>query len=113
MEDIKLWKKSEYWASYKEFICIGAGDDEDFAIAKYFTLINMGIFKEKLKISVATTIDKNKSRKHIVLLYYHRENSDPVVLDNLRQKLIPLSKRIDLKIQVSLPHDRILNTLKR
>lgn len=111
MKDIKLWKKAEYWASYKEFLSVGAGDNEDFAIAKYFTLINMGVPKEKLKISFIRVSNKNSSRNHIVLLYYHKKSSVPVVLDNTTPKLLLLSKRVDVKILANVSHDRVMKRI--
>lgn len=42
IDDIKLWGQNDYWASPAEFLAVGGGDCEDFSIAKYFTLREMG-----------------------------------------------------------------------
>ena len=43
-------EKKDYWATPIEFMGTGAGDCEDYAIAKYFSLINLGIPEDKLRI---------------------------------------------------------------
>merc|ERR1711879_201908 len=48
--DDKLYKKADYWATRKEFVFKGAGDCEDFAIAKFFTLIELGVSEDKLSL---------------------------------------------------------------
>ena len=48
MSDEKLWGQSDYWASRMESIGQNAGDCEDYVIAKFFTLIDLGIPQEKL-----------------------------------------------------------------
>ena len=47
--DMEVWGVQDYWASPIEFLCKKAGDCEDFAIAKFFTLKAMGVAEEKLK----------------------------------------------------------------
>ena len=41
--DVDVWGIQDYWATPIEFLCKGAGDCEDFAIAKYFTIKAMGV----------------------------------------------------------------------
>jgi predicted transglutaminase-like cysteine proteinase len=42
VDDIKHWKKTDYWATPIEFHSTNAGDCEDFNIAKYFILGSSG-----------------------------------------------------------------------
>ena len=97
--DIRHWKKKDYWAAPFEFMGTGAGDCEDYAIAKYFTLRKLGIPDNKLRIMYV----KYRGRKtgyeqaHMVLTYYHKPNSTPIVMDNINKKLKLASKRKDLK----------------
>ena len=49
--DVVHWKKQDYWATPFEFMGTGGGDCEDYAIAKYFSLIKLGIPDEKLRIT--------------------------------------------------------------
>lgn len=97
--DNKVWKKSDYWASPFEFMGMGAGDCEDYAIAKYFALRTLGIPDEKLKITYVKLKTKNKKfeEAHMVLNYYNKPNSNPIVLDNVNKSLKLATKRKDLK----------------
>lgn len=92
--DFDNYGVKEYWASRKEFIIKGKGDCEDYALAKYFTLIEAGIPKEKLKISIVKV--KNNSDYHIVILYNNK--TEKLVLDNINYKIKPLSHRQDLNL---------------
>jgi len=97
LSDIKVWKEDDYWASPFEFMGVGAGDCEDFAIAKYFALRALGVPDEKLKITYVTLKQKNKSIAHMVLNYYHKPSSTPIILDSANKKLQLATKRKDLK----------------
>ena len=84
----------DYWATPKEFLINGHGDCEDYAIAKYFTLLELGIKKENLYFAVVDVKARNGS--HMVLLYSENKNESPLVLDNLSSLVIPLTRRVDL-----------------
>lgn len=94
VSDIDLMGVEDYWATPIEFLCRGAGDCEDFAIAKYFTLKAMGIADEKLRITYVKAIQHNIH--HMVLTYYSDPGAEPLVLDNLVDSISPASKRTDL-----------------
>jgi predicted transglutaminase-like cysteine proteinase len=94
VNDIDLWGVQDYWATPIEFLCRKAGDCEDFAIAKYFTLKAMGVPEEKLNISYVKAIQYNIA--HMVLTYYSTPGAEPLVLDNLVDAISPASKRTDL-----------------
>ncbi len=97
--DKKHWNKKDYWATPFEFMGTGAGDCEDYAIAKYFSLIKLGVPDKKLRITYVTYKRKRTKydQAHMVLTYYHKKNSTPIVLDNINKKLKLASKRKDLK----------------
>ena len=97
--DRRVWKKRDYWASPFEFMGVGAGDCEDYAIAKYFALRALGISDNKLKITYVKLKQKRKKYEeaHMVLNYYHTQNATPIVLDNANKKLKLATKRTDLK----------------
>jgi predicted transglutaminase-like cysteine proteinase len=92
--DVDVWGIKDYWATPIEFLCKGAGDCEDFAIAKYFTLKAMGVDDEKLRITYVKAIQYNIH--HMVLTYYSEPEAEPLVLDNLVDSISPASKRTDL-----------------
>lgn len=50
-EDIDLWHQEDYWATPIQALWKGAGDCEDYAIAKYFSLRHLGVPSEKLQIT--------------------------------------------------------------
>ncbi|AXH14273.1 transglutaminase-like cysteine peptidase [Malaciobacter mytili] len=93
------WGKNDYWASPFEFLGTGAGDCEDYAIAKYYTLRQLGIPDDKLRIVYVKLLRKNSKfeQAHMVLTYYHTPDSTPIVLDNVNKKLVLANKRNDLK----------------
>lgn len=97
--DMAHWGKKDYWATPIEFMGTNAGDCEDYAIAKYFSLLSLGILDEKLRITYVTYSKKNSKfeQAHMVLSYYHKAGSEPVILDNINKTLQPASKRTDLK----------------
>jgi predicted transglutaminase-like cysteine proteinase len=92
--DMDVWGVQDYWATPIEFLCKGAGDCEDFAIAKYFTLKAMGVEDGKLRITYVKAIQYNIH--HMVLTYYSEPEAEPLVLDNLVDSISVASKRTDL-----------------
>lgn len=92
--DISSSSSIDYWATPKEFLLQGHGDCEDYAISKYFTLLELNIPKEKLYFAVVNI--KGQKSAHMVLLFQEDKNSSPLVLDNLSFRVIPLTKRPDL-----------------
>lgn len=99
-DDISVWRQSDYWATPMEFIGQRAGDCEDFSIAKYFSLLNMGVPLNKLRlVYVKVTQYGNYGpvvQAHMVLAYYATPNADPLILDNLNPDILPASQRGDL-----------------
>ncbi|WP_019026685.1 transglutaminase-like cysteine peptidase [Colwellia piezophila] len=94
-DDINLWGKKDYWASPVETIGRGKGDCEDYAIAKYFTLTSLGVDPNKLRLMYVRQLTVNQP--HMVLIYFENPKDVPLVLDNFNPKVLPASKRRDLK----------------
>lgn len=84
----------DYWMTPKEFFIKGHGDCEDYVIAKYFTLLELGVKKENLYPAIVKV--QGSASFHLVLLYVEDKNKSPLVLDNLSFKILPFSKRTDL-----------------
>nr|WP_241492064.1 transglutaminase-like cysteine peptidase [Pseudomonas sp. TTU2014-080ASC] len=93
-DDINVWRQNDYWATPVEMLTKGAGDCEDYSIAKYFTLRRLGIPSEKLRITYVKALNYNQA--HMVLTYYATPTSEPLVLDNLINDILPASQRKDL-----------------
>lgn len=94
VNDSTKYSSDDYWATPKEFIIEGKGDCEDYAIAKYFTLQEVGIPKDKLFLAVVKV--KGATNYHMVLTYLKNKNSMPLILDNLSFRVLPFVKRTDL-----------------
>ena len=91
ISDNKNYKRIDYWASRKEFLLKGTGDCEDYVIAKYFTLLELGLKKEFFSIIQV----RYKNDLHLVLAY--KKNKNKMILDNINYKIIDLELRKDLK----------------
>lgn len=97
VDDSNLWGMEDYWASPLETFGKGAGDCEDFSIAKYTLLKKLGVSQDKLRLTyVRARMSSGAIRPHMVLTYYATPTSDPLVLDNLNFELLPASRRGDL-----------------
>jgi len=94
IDDSRKYNVDDHWATPKEFLIEGKGDCEDYAIAKYFTLLEVGVPKDKLYLAVVKV--KAKTNYHMVLLYIENKDSIPLVLDNLSFKILSFDKRKDL-----------------
>jgi predicted transglutaminase-like cysteine proteinase len=94
VDDIDIYGVEDYWATPIEFLATGAGDCEDFAIAKFFTLKTMGVGESKLNITYVKALSYNIH--HMVLTYYPEPGAEPLVLDNLVESINPAGKRPDL-----------------
>jgi predicted transglutaminase-like cysteine proteinase len=94
VDDLRHWRQPDYWATPIEFIGTGAGDCEDYSIAKYFSLIELGIPKSQLRLMYVTALELNQP--HMVLAYYPSPTSVPLVLDNINRRILPANQRRDL-----------------
>ncbi len=99
LSDKSHWRKTDYWATPFEFLGTGAGDCEDYAIAKYFALRKLGVPDSKLKITYVKLMRRGTKYEeaHMVLNYYHKPTSTPIILDNVNKKLKLATQRPDLK----------------
>ncbi len=93
--DEKVWGKQDYWASPIESLVKGAGDCEDFVIAKYFTLKALGVPVSKMYLTYVKALNYNQA--HMVLTYFSRPKSVPLVLDNINKSIKKATQRRDLK----------------
>ncbi len=87
IEDITNWKVPDYWSIPAEFIK-KSGDCEDYAIVKYFTLKELGIPVEDMRIVVVR--DTLRNLAHAVLAVY--VNGDAYILDNLSNTVLAHSR---------------------
>ena len=86
-EDIVNWGVEDYWAIPAEFLK-KSGDCEDYAIVKYFTLKELGIPRENMRIVVVRDTVRNMA--HAVLAVYM--DGDAYILDNLSNAVLSHSR---------------------
>lgn len=97
VSDYSHWGQRDYWATPVEMLASNGADCEDFAIAKYFTLVALRVKRNKLKIMYVKATSYNPiNRSHMVLTYYARPGAVPLVLDNLIPEIKPATERRDL-----------------
>lgn len=76
--DIEIYGKPDYWATPKEFLKL-SGDCEDYSIAKYFALRQLGFDPRQMRIVVIK--DRIRNIGHAVLAVYMDDTA--FILDNL------------------------------
>lgn len=92
--DRRLWGKEDYWATPIEALARDGADCEDYSIAKYFTLRALGVSEEKMRITYVKALELNQA--HMVLTYYEEPGAVPLVLDNLKERVLLATQRRDL-----------------
>lgn len=90
-DDRRLYQRGDYWASAGETFAKGAGDCEDFAIAKMQLLEMAGIPRDNMRLVIAR--DLARSADHAVLVV--TIGADLLLLDNAT----------DLLLDARLPND--------
>ena len=105
--DKEVWGVDDYWATRLEFIGKDKGDCEDYVIAKYFTLKELGVPTSKMFMTYAKSLKFNVA--HMVLTYYATPKSIPLVLDNYNYKILPANERTDLVPIYSFSGDDLFN----
>ena len=94
LDDIDHWRQEDYWATPVEFLISNGGDCEDFSIAKYYTLKELGVDVSKMSLAYVKALELNQA--HMVLTYYPSEDAVPLVLDNLIGEIKTADQRPDL-----------------
>ncbi len=100
-DDIMVWRQDDYWATPMESLAKNKGDCEDFVIAKYFTLLQLQIPNENLRLIYVKaklgSVSQPLLQAHMVLAYYPSPDAEPLILDNLIGEIRPASRRSDLQ----------------
>lgn len=92
--DLAHWGKKDYWATPFEMLTTFGADCEDYSIAKYFILRELGVPDDYLKITYVKAL--NWDEAHMVLTYAKSTTQMPLVLDNLNPEILPANQRPDL-----------------
>ncbi len=98
VDDRELWQQEDYWASLLETLAKGAGDCEDFAIAKYVSLLLAGVPEARLRLTYVRMQrpERGEPEAHMILAYYADPLAEPLILDNYDGDIKPASRRPDL-----------------
>jgi predicted transglutaminase-like cysteine proteinase len=135
--DAELWGQDDFWATPLQLLARGAGDCEDYAVAKYAALRAAGVPAERLRLvyveaitapgaavpalvaetGAATTVvaapataatgigaPAGATVAHMVLAYQGAAGAEPLILDNLRDDIVPAAARADLVPVFSFNH---------
>lgn len=95
-DDLSVWQQADYWATPLETLVRGSGDCEDFAIAKYVSLLALGVPQSQLRLIYARARIDGVPQAHMVLGYYADPAGEPMILDNLDGSIRRASLRGDL-----------------
>ena len=111
IDDTAVWHQDDYWATPIETLGRGAGDCEDFVIAKYMTLSMLSVPPAKFRLTYVRALQGGPastiSQAHMVLAYYPSPAGEPLVLDNLITDIKPASLRPDLVPVFSFNNDGV------
>jgi predicted transglutaminase-like cysteine proteinase len=108
----------DYWATPQETYARGAGDCEDFAIAKYFALLDAGLPAKQLRLAYAELHiggADGPTRRHIVVAYLPQRGAtgSERILDNVIDEIRPLTRRPDLHVLISFDTESVWRALDR
>jgi predicted transglutaminase-like cysteine proteinase len=106
LPDTSHWGAEDYWATPAETVASHGGDCEDYSIAKYFLLKEFGVPVERLRITYVKALKLNQA--HMVLAYYAVPGAEPLILDNLEDRVRPASERGDLVPVYSFNDDDVV-----
>ena len=107
--DQEHWQSEDYWATPAETIASNGADCEDFAIAKYYTLKELGVPASQLRLVYVRHALVHEA--HMVLAWYSAPGADPLILDNLEDSIRPASQRPELQAVYSF-NDEDLEVLR-
>lgn len=106
VDDQAHWQALDYWATPAESIASAGGDCEDFSIAKYYLLKELGVPLSRLRITYVRALKFN-GQAHMILAYYPRPGAEPFILDNIDPRVRPASERADLEPVYSFNDDEV------
>ena len=96
LRDEEAWNQADYWATPLETMGRAVGDCEDFTIAKYATLLLMGLPPESLRLVYVKAKRNGLTQAHMVLAWYENPLAIPLILDNMDFTIKPATERGDL-----------------
>lgn len=102
VSDEKHWGKRDYWATPLEMMGTYGGDCEDYSVAKFITLVHMGVDPMRMRI---TYVRAPKLRQpHMVVAYYSKPGAQPLILDALATRF-NTDERLAVNLSASAVQD--------
>jgi predicted transglutaminase-like cysteine proteinase len=105
--DPEAWGVEDYWATPREFIQ-KSGDCEDYAVTKFYALLNLGVPKEQMRI--AAVKDGIRGLGHAVLVVFM--DDDAYILDNLTNLVLSHKKLTHYTPQYTVNKDYMWRHVK-
>lgn len=109
--DEQTYQSEDYWASRGEFLSHGGGDCEDYAIAKFYSLKDLGMDAKQMALCIVK--EKGDFYAHMVLLVLKSANTDPLVLDNMSFKVLTLNERYDISLKECMNETGVVQLKRR
>jgi predicted transglutaminase-like cysteine proteinase len=106
VDDKAHWGVDDYWATPAESSGSAGGDCEDFSIAKYYLLKELGVPLSRLRITYVRVLNQG-GQAHMILTYYARPDAEPLIMDNIDARVRPASQRSDLEPVYSFNDDEV------
>jgi predicted transglutaminase-like cysteine proteinase len=82
-DDQSVWGQVDYWAAPLEMFGKGAGDCEDLAMGKYFSLLGLGVAEASLRLVYVRAQWEGRPQAHMVLAWYATPDAEPYILYHL------------------------------
>ncbi|WP_230057107.1 transglutaminase-like cysteine peptidase [Campylobacter suis] len=99
----------DIWSTRAQFLQTGGGDCEEYAISKKESLKDLGITNDHCLLVVK---EKFSGGYHMVLALWENLKKEPLILDNLSFKVLPLSNRYDLEPKYCLKDEKYYKIAK-
>jgi len=93
VDDAVHWGAEDYWATPAESVASNGADCETTP-SPSTSAEGAGRADRRLRMTYVKSLKLNQA--HMVLAYYPRPDADPLVLDNLEDRVRPASQRTDL-----------------
>ena len=108
------WKEENYWATPLETLGTGYADKEDIALLKYILLVKVGLNPNNIKLIEKKYLNEieKKVEEDIALLYFHKKEKAPIVLDytNNNEKIYKYKKQFKYKV-IKKAQNKLWDTL--
>ena len=93
-------------ATPAEPVASGGGDCENYTISKCYLLKEIGVPLDRMRIAYVKATKINEA--HMVLACFPQPNAEPLILDNLDNRVRPAGERADVVAVYSFKDDEVV-----